>query len=48
MTRGKYKAAEEMNPRALDVREKVLGPEHPDTLVSICSLARVLRPQDLK
>ena len=27
---GKYEAAEEMHRRTLELREKVLGPEHPD------------------
>jgi len=35
---GKYKAAEEMNRRALSGREKILGPGHPDTLVSFNSV----------
>jgi hypothetical protein len=32
---GKYEAAEEMNRRALEGREKSLGAEHPDTLTSV-------------
>lgn len=32
---GKYEAAEAMNRRALEGREKVLGKEHPDTLSSV-------------
>jgi len=40
---GKYEAAEEMNRRALDVGERILGPEHPDTLTSVSRLAGVLR-----
>jgi len=36
---GKYEEAEEMNRRALQCREKVLGHEHPDTLNSIWSVA---------
>ena len=39
---GKYKAAEEMNRRALEGKEKVLGVEHPDTLTSVNNLALVL------
>ncbi len=42
---GKYEAAEEMNRRALEGREKVLGVEHPDTLTSVSNLASVLRDQ---
>ena len=36
---GDYKAAEEMNRRALEGKEKVLGVEHPDILNSISNLA---------
>ena len=42
---GNYEAAEEMNRRAVDGREKVLGVEHPDILVSIGGLASVLLAQ---
>ncbi len=42
---GKYEAAEEMNRRALEGREKVLGVEHPSTLTSVDNLASVLRYQ---
>ena len=42
---GNYKAAEEMNRRALDGKEKVLGVEHPETLTSVGNLALVLRDQ---
>jgi hypothetical protein len=31
-----------MNWRVLEDREKVLGPDHPDTLTSIDNLAKVL------
>jgi hypothetical protein len=34
-----------MSRRALCGREKVLGPEHPDTLLSVSNLARLLRVQ---
>lgn len=36
---GKYGAAEEANRRALESKEKVLGKEHPNTLVSVWCLA---------
>ncbi|KAK3690231.1 hypothetical protein B0T22DRAFT_360526, partial [Podospora appendiculata] len=39
---GIYGIAEQMNRRALDGREKVLGLEHLDTLTSINNLASVL------
>ncbi|KAK3613652.1 hypothetical protein LTR56_027755 [Elasticomyces elasticus] len=42
---GQYKAAEEMNRRALKGREKALGPEHPDTLKSVSKMATVLLSQ---
>ena len=31
--------------RALIIREKVLGPEHPDTAASLSNLAKLLREQ---
>ncbi|KAK0745443.1 hypothetical protein B0T18DRAFT_409455 [Schizothecium vesticola] len=37
----KYEEAEQINRRALDVREKVLGTEYPDTLTSVGILASV-------
>jgi hypothetical protein len=40
---GKYEEAEEMNRRALEGSEKVLGMEHPSTLISVSNLAGVLR-----
>ena len=39
---GKYEAAE-MHRRALVPKEKVLGLEHPTTLLSMSNLAEVLR-----
>ena len=42
---GKYEAAEEMNRRALEGREKVLGVEHPDTLTSVYNLAYLFHHQ---
>ena len=36
---GKYEEAEAMNQRALAGRETALGPEHPDTLMSVNNLA---------
>ncbi|KAH6972637.1 TPR domain protein [Ilyonectria destructans] len=43
--KGIYEEAEEMNRRALEIRERVLGREHPDTLTSISNLAGVLQYQ---
>jgi tetratricopeptide (TPR) repeat protein len=42
----KCEAAEEMYQRALESRERVLGPEHADTLTSMDDLAAVLYSQD--
>lgn len=39
---GKYEAAEAMNRRALEGKEKVLGTEHPETLTSVYCLAYLL------
>jgi tetratricopeptide (TPR) repeat protein len=40
---GKYEAAEEMNRRALEGQEKVMGMEHPHTLISVYCLAYLLQ-----
>ena len=40
---GNYSTAEPLYRRALTVQERVLGPEHPDTLTSINNLAHLLR-----
>ena len=42
---GSYDNAEQMTRRALDGREKVLGKEHPDTLMSVYCLAYLLQQQ---
>ncbi|KAK5290627.1 hypothetical protein LTR99_011028 [Exophiala xenobiotica] len=42
---GRYREAEEMHRQALDLREKVLGEEHLDTLDSMNNLAIVLQQQ---
>ena len=42
---GKYEEAEQMYQQALELREKVLGQEHPLTLASINNLALVLDRQ---
>ena len=36
---GRYAAAEPLLTRALEVRRRVLGDEHPDTLTSMSNLA---------
>ncbi|KAL4780809.1 hypothetical protein BJX76DRAFT_34859 [Aspergillus varians] len=41
----KYKAAEAMHRQALELRTKVLGPEHPNTLTSLSQLSFVLAGQ---
>ena len=41
-SQGKYEAGEEMHRRALELKEKVLDPEHPSTLTSMNSFAAVL------
>jgi CHAT domain-containing protein/TolA-binding protein len=40
--KGDYVGAEPLHRRALAIREKVLGPEHPDTATSLNNLAEVL------
>lgn len=42
---GRYREAETMLRRALERREKVLGPDHPDTLSSVNALGCVLESQ---
>jgi Tetratricopeptide repeat len=41
--RGRYPEAEKLDRETLDIRRRVLGPEHPDTLASISNLAADLR-----
>ncbi|CAG8883634.1 unnamed protein product, partial [Penicillium egyptiacum] len=41
----KYEEAEAIHRRTLQDREKVLGPEHPDTLTSVSNLGSVLESQ---
>jgi tetratricopeptide (TPR) repeat protein len=45
MLRGKYDAAEPLYRETLQLTEKVLGKEHPDTLTSMNNLARLLYSQ---
>jgi tetratricopeptide (TPR) repeat protein len=42
---GKYKEAEQMHRQALELKQKVLGQEHPSTLDSLNNLALVLGSQ---
>jgi tetratricopeptide (TPR) repeat protein len=43
--RAQYKEAEPLYKRALDIREKVLGPDHPDTARSLNNLASLYSSQ---
>jgi tetratricopeptide (TPR) repeat protein len=43
--RGEYKGAEKVVRMSIKAREKVLGPEHPDTLTSVSDLGSVLERQ---
>jgi tetratricopeptide (TPR) repeat protein len=43
--RGEYKTAEKVVRMSVEGREKVLGPEHPDTLASVNNLGSVLERQ---
>jgi hypothetical protein len=38
---GRYAEAEPLYRRSLTVREKALGPEHPDVAISLSDLARI-------
>ena len=42
---GKYEEAEQMHQQVLELKEKVLGQGHPDTLTSMNNLAAALRYQ---
>ncbi|CAN0487535.1 unnamed protein product, partial [Laminaria digitata] len=42
---GKYAGAEALYTRALDIREKALGPEHPSTAVSLSKFAELFEAQ---
>jgi len=43
--RGKYKEAEPLCKRALDIREKVLGKDHPDVAKQLNNLALLCQNQ---
>ncbi|BCR98589.1 uncharacterized protein AKAW2_40272A [Aspergillus luchuensis] len=43
---GRWKEAEELEVQVLDLRKRVLGPEHPDTLTSMANLASVYWDQE--
>ncbi|KAM3086792.1 hypothetical protein ACMFMG_000914 [Clarireedia jacksonii] len=42
---GQYREAEKIHRQVQELRIKVLGPEHPDTLMSMCYVAAALREQ---
>ena len=42
---GWWKAAEELEVKVFETRERVLGPEHPDTLTGMANLAAAYRNQ---
>jgi tetratricopeptide (TPR) repeat protein len=44
----RYAEAEKLERKTLDIRRRVLGPEHPDTLTSMDSLALFLRSSELR
>ena len=44
-SQGKYDYAEPLYERSLAIREKALGPEHPDVAQSLNNLAGLLRAQ---
>jgi len=45
-SRGKYDEAEMMHRQALELKERVLGKEHPSTLTSVYCLAYLLHGQE--
>ena len=42
-TKGLYSEAEPLQRRALEIGEKVLGPEHPDVAIHLNNLAQLLQ-----
>jgi len=44
-SQGRYKEAKRMHQQTLELNEKVLGLEHPSTLMSMSNLALVLSGQ---
>jgi len=42
--RGEWAAAEPLYRRALEAYQRVMGPEHPDTLTSVSNLASLPEP----
>jgi tetratricopeptide (TPR) repeat protein len=44
-SQGKYDEAEPLHRQTLALRKKILGPEHPSTLISINNLALLLESQ---
>jgi hypothetical protein len=42
-TRGEFRHAEPLHKRALAIREKTLGPDHPDVAISLGNLAALYR-----
>ena len=45
MHRGRLRAAETVLGQVVDTRQRLLGPEHPDTLISMAKLASIYRGQ---
>jgi hypothetical protein len=45
LSQGKYEEVEEMHRQKLQLKETVLGEEHPDTLTSVYCLAHLLHLQ---
>ena len=41
----RWKEAEELQVKALEIRQRVLGKEHPDTLISVHNLAFLFKRQ---
>ncbi|MDZ4723543.1 MAG: tetratricopeptide repeat protein, partial [candidate division Zixibacteria bacterium] len=44
-TQGQYALAEPLYKRALEIREKALGPDHPDVALSLNNLAFLYNTQ---
>jgi hypothetical protein len=45
---GRWEEAENLHMQVLEMRKKVLGEEHPDTLESMADLAYTLKSQALR
>ena len=46
--KGNFKEAEQLGLQVLDLRKKLLGTEHPDTLTSMGNLAKIYADNEIQ